>query len=128
MMKEKFSIKKRIKSFKYAFNGFKVLISEEHNSRIHIAISILVIILGFMLSISPSEWVSIFFAIGLVFATESINSAIENLADFVSPQKNDLIKKAKDLSAFAVLFSAIISVIIGLIIFLPKIMVWFTQT
>jgi len=121
-MKEKFSIKRRIESFKYAFNGLKTLVTEEHNARIHIIISTIVIISGFVLNINATEWISICFAIGLVIVTETINSAIENLADFVSPQKNELIRKTKDLAAFAVLFAAFISVIIGFIIFLPKIL------
>ena len=120
-MKEKFSIKKRIQSFGYALNGLKILITEEHNARIHLVVSVIVIILGFAFGISLSEWISICLCIGLVIVTETINSAIENLADFVSPAKNELIKKVKDLSAFAVLFSAVIAVITGLIIFLPKI-------
>jgi len=120
-MKEKFSIKKRILSFGYAINGLKILISEEHNARIHLVVSLIVIALGFVLDISLSEWLFICFAIGFVIVTEVINSAIENLCDFVSPGKNEVIKKVKDLSAFAVLFSAIIAVIGGFIIFLPKI-------
>ena len=60
--------------------------------------------------------------IGFVFAMELINSAIENLADVISPDKDDRIKRIKDLAAAAVLFSAFISVVVGLIIFLPKIL------
>lgn len=120
-MEKKYSLKKRLLSFKYAFDGFRTLLKEEANARIHTAISLIVITLGFALEINANEWISICFAIGLVISMEAINTAIENLADFVSPQKNELIKKAKDVSAFAVLFCAIIAVIIGLIIFIPKI-------
>lgn len=120
-MKEKFSLKRRIESFKYAFDGLKTLLLEEHNARIHIVISVIVIGLGFFFDISRMEWISICLSIGLVISMETINSAIEGLCDFISPQKDERIKKVKDLAAFAVLFCAFIAVIAGLIIFIPKI-------
>lgn len=115
-----FSFKKRLQSFIHAFNGLKILLKEEHNARIHVAVSLLVIILGFILGISFVEWLVVCILIGLVLAMEIINSAIENICDYVSPQWNEYIKKAKDLSAAAVFVCAIISVICGIIIFLPK--------
>ncbi len=120
MQKERFSVKKRLKSFKYAFNGLKILIKEEHNSRIHLLAAISVIVLGILFDITIYEWIAIVFTIGLVISFEIINSAIENIADFVSPEKHDKIKKIKDLSASAVLISAFCAVIIGFLIFLPK--------
>ena len=120
-----FSILKRLKSFTFAFNGLKILVQEEHNSWIHIAITICVIIAGFLLQISPVEWIAVVLCIGLVFGLELVNSAIENMADFISPQKNEMIGKVKDLSAAAVLIAAICSVIVGMIVFLPKIVaIW----
>lgn len=119
--KEKFSINKRIRSFKYALNGLKIVFKEEHNARIHLAISFIVIICGVIFNISILEWIILCFAIVLVISIEIINSAIENLADFVSPDYHNLIKKVKDLSAAAVLVCTISSVIIGTLIFLPKI-------
>jgi len=116
-----FSFKKRRNSFKYAFNGFKVLFREEHNVRIHAVVAVIVVVTGFWLNISAMEWVILCFAIGFVIVTEILNSAIENLSDFVSPEYNRYIKKAKDLGAAAVLASSIVAVIIGLIVFLPKI-------
>jgi diacylglycerol kinase len=68
-----------------------------------------------------SEWFAVIFAIGIVIAFEAINSAIENLADFVSPQEHHLIKKVKDLAAAGVLVSAISAAIVGLLIFIPRI-------
>ncbi len=120
MKSQHFSISKRLKSFTYAFNGFKILFKEEHNARIHTAIGILVLILSVYFGLNINEWMAILFSIGLVFSAEIFNSAIENLCDFVSPQWNDKIKKVKDLSAAAVLLSAIIAVAIGIIIFIPK--------
>jgi len=122
MQYQKFSIKKRLASFKYAFNGLKILVLEEHNARIHLVAAICVILLGLFFNISALEWIAVSLVIGFVIACEAINSAIENLADFVSPEKNEFIKKAKDLSAAGVLVSAITAVIIGFLIFLPKIL------
>ena len=119
--KQSFSIHKRLKSFIFAFNGLKILLREEHNSWIHIAITICVIIAGFLLQISLIEWIAVILCVALVFGLELINSAVENIADFVSPQKNKMIGKVKDLSAAAVLIAAICSAVVGLIIFLPKI-------
>lgn len=112
---------KRLNSFKYAANGLKVLFKEEHNSRIHFAAAIMVIMAGSFFGISKLEWVSILFAIGFVFSMELLNSAVENISDIVSREKNSFIKKAKDQAAAAVLISAIVSLIIGSIIFIPKI-------
>jgi diacylglycerol kinase len=82
------------------------------------------ILLGILLKISLTEWMMVILVIGLVITLEIVNSAIESLADYVSPGKHDLIKKVKDLSAGGVLVSAISAVIIGLIIFLPKLLVY----
>ncbi len=120
MQKEKFSIKARLKSFKYAFNGVKILIKEEHNSRIHLLAAISAIGLGIFFNISICEWIAIVFAIGFVISLEIVNSAIENIADFISPQKHYKIKKIKNLTASAVLVGAFCALIIGFLIFLPK--------
>lgn len=122
MTKKPFSVRARLKSFTYAFQGWKVLVGEEHNARIHLVAAILAVLAGFILKISALEWTIIVFAIGLVFAAEIFNTAIEYLCNFVSPQYHELIKKIKDLSALAVLFIAAAALISGLIIFLPKIL------
>lgn len=121
MENKKFSIKKRLGSFKYALNGLRILINNEHNSRIHLLAAICAIILGFILDISNVEWVTIVIVTGFVFSVEIINSSIEYLADFISPNYHEIIKKVKDLSAAAVLISALVSVIVAFIIFIPKI-------
>lgn len=121
MKNQKFSIINRLLSFKHAFSGLSILIKEEHNARIHLVASICVIIVCLVFKISLYEWIAIIFAVGLVFCLEIINSSIENIADFISPEKHEMIKKIKDLSASGVLISALTALIIGLIIFLPKI-------
>jgi len=121
MKQQDFSLNKRVKSFGFAFNGLKILILEEHNSRIHILSAIVVVIAGYFYQLSALEWIAIVFAIGLVIALEIFNSAIENISDFISPSQDHMIKKIKDLSAAGVLVGAITAAIIGLIVFVPKI-------
>ncbi len=121
MKNQKFSVKNRLRSFKFAINGFKILVKEEHNSRIHVCAMILAIVLGFLFNIESMEWLGIILSAGLVIALELINSSIENLSDFVAKEEShDLIKKAKDLSAAAVLFASLSALLVGLIIFIPK--------
>lgn len=122
MKPQKFSIRKRIKSFLFAFNGLKILMTEEHNARIHLVAAICAVIASIVFEISAFEWIAVIVAIGLVFALELMNSAIERIADFIAPEKNEKIKKIKDLSAAGVLISAITALIVGLIVFLPKIL------
>jgi undecaprenol kinase/diacylglycerol kinase (ATP) len=121
MKSQKFSIKKRLKSFSYAFSGLKTALQEEHNARIHLVATVLVVALSLFFDINKYEWIAVIFAIGFVFAMELLNSAIENTADFISLEEHDTIRKMKDLSAAAVLVSALVALIVGLIIFLPKI-------
>jgi len=121
MKNEKFSLRKRVKSFGYAINGLRVMFSEEHNSRIHLLAAMVALVLGWFLKISPYEWSLLAIVIGAVFASELFNSALENLADHLSPEKHENIKKVKDLSAAAVLVFAIVSVVVAGLIFLPKI-------
>lgn len=121
MKPNKFSLIKRAKSFIPAFNGLWILIKEDHNSRIHLTATVIVITAGIVFDISSYEWIAIIFAIGLVFAVEIINTVVENLADLITIDKHPTIKKIKDLSAAAVLISAITALLIGLVVFVPKI-------
>lgn len=116
-----FSIKDRLRSFRYAFKGVVVLFAREHNARIHAVATVCVVGAGFLFGISRMEWVAVVIAIGMVLAAEAINAAIEYLADFVSPGHNEYIGKAKDVAAGAVLIMAICAVVIALIIFIPKV-------
>ncbi len=110
-----------IKSFGWAFNGLKDCILHEKNFRIQYVLAFLVIVAGLFLGLSATEWMIILLCFALVLSFEIINSSIEKLCDLVYPDFNLTIKKVKDMSASAVLLSAIISFIIGCIIFLPKI-------
>ncbi len=118
----RFSVRKRLLSFKYAFNGIKKLFITQHNSRIHLTIVLLVIIAGFFFHISKAEWFVVMIVTGLVFAAELFNSAIESVVDLISPEYHKKAENAKDYAAGAVLIVAIISAIAGLIIFAPKLL------
>ncbi len=121
MKSNKFSMKKRAISFIYAFNGIRLLFLEEHNSRIHAVAAICAIIAGILLKILIIEWIALTFTIGFVFVVETINSSIENTADLISLEKSNKIKRIKDLSAAAVLISSLSALVIGGLIFIPKI-------
>ena len=109
-------------SFKYAFEGILSALKTERNLKIHIYIMIFVIIMGIILKISTIEWCICIILFGLVISLELLNTAIETVVDIAMPEINEKAKKAKDISASAVLVSAIASAVIGFIIFLPKLL------
>lgn len=113
--------KKLRNSFKYAFEGIVEAYKAEQNLKIHFFIMTLVIIAGFIFKISAMEWMVCLLLFAIVISLELVNTAIETTVDIAMPEINEKAKYAKDIAAGAVLFSAIISVIIGLIIFLPKV-------
>ncbi len=113
-------MKKRIQSFGYAINGIKTVFGKEANMNIHLIITALVIICSFLFSISITEWMLCIICFGVVIGLEMMNSAIENLVDLVSPDKNIFAGRAKDIAAGAVLIAAISAATVGLIIFVPK--------
>lgn len=121
MKKEGFSWKKRARSFRYAFAGIRSLIATEHNAWIHCAAAACAIAAGIGFSVSATEWIAIVMCIGGVLAAEGFNSAIEALADRVSPGYDEAVKRTKDIAAGAVLLTAIAAAVTGLIIFVPKI-------
>ncbi len=110
------------KSFGYAWKGIRSVFSTEQNMKIHVGVAVLAVGFGFVLQISSVEWIAVILCIGLVFSAEMINTALEILVDKVSPQKDPVAGKIKDISAGAVLIAAIISVLVGVLIFLPKLM------
>ena len=122
---QRFSLSRRLESFKYAFQGLYTLFREEHNAWIHLFAAVCAVAAGALFRISVYEWIAVIFAIGIVFAAESLNSAIEHLADHISPEKNEMIGKIKDLAAAGVLVAALTALVIGLIIFLPRIVEMF---
>jgi diacylglycerol kinase len=117
----KFSLSKRAQSFKYAFAGFKHLLRYEHNFKIHFAAAFFVIVCGLYFDVSTNEWCILLITISVVMATEGMNTAVEKLCDLYFKETNSEIKLIKDVAAGSVLITAIFSVCIGLLIFLPKI-------
>ena len=114
-----------MRSFIYAFQGLSTLLREQHNARIHALALLCVLALGIWLKLSVQEWSLVLLASALVFAFEAMNSALEYLCDRVEPARDPLIRKAKDVSAAAVLVAAITAAAIGLMIFLPKLLALF---
>ncbi len=119
---EPFRIKKFIKSFGYAGKGIRKLIVHEQNARIHLVITVVVIIGGFAVNLNRYEWLGICAVVGLVWAAEAFNTAIEKLADFVSPERQQQIGLVKDIAAGGVLICAGVAVGMGLLIFIPHFM------
>ena len=122
MKSSNFSFISRIKSFGYAFNGLKTIIKYEHNFRIHIVAAILVVIAGLFFEVSNIEWCILTLTIAFVMVTEILNTSIEYICDYLTTDKNYKIGIIKDVAAAAVLLSSIGAVIVGLIIFIPKLL------
>lgn len=115
---------KIIKSFAFAWSGLKICFASETNFKIHIAFAAFAMLLGFVFSISRVEWLVIIGCIAFVTTMEMVNTTIEKLCDVVHKEFHPNIKKVKDIAAGAVLVAAACSVIVGVIIFLPKIIVY----
>ncbi|WP_010650922.1 diacylglycerol kinase family protein [Oceanobacillus massiliensis] len=113
--------KRKIIGFSYAWNGLKEIVRSERNFRIHLTVTVLVIITGLLLHLSALEWGIIILTIGLVLTAEVTNSAIEKTIDYLRPEIHPSAKVIKDVAAGAVLVAAVISVVIGVLIFWPKI-------
>ncbi|MDX1604239.1 MAG: diacylglycerol kinase family protein [Salinimicrobium sediminis] len=109
----------RIRGGGYAIKGAWLLLRYEPSIQVQFVLAILVTIAGFYFEITATEWILQLLAIGLVMATEGVNTAIENIADFVHADYHVKIGRIKDVAAGAVFFAAIIAFIIGLIIYLP---------
>jgi diacylglycerol kinase len=122
MNTDKLAARSRFGSFKFAFHGLSSLIKNEHNARIHLIAALIAVIVGIILKISLTEWCILTIVIGLVFITELLNTSLENLADIVDPEWNAAIRKTKNYAAAAVLISAIVSVVVGALIFIPRLL------
>ncbi len=115
-------LNKEINSFKNAFNGIKLLISSERHFQYHILAVFLTILVNLILGISKSEWLVILLCFAIVLSTEAINTSLEKMLDVIHPARANWVKEAKDIAAASVLISSLISFIIALIIWIPKIM------
>ena len=121
MVPQKFSWRGRLKSFVYAYEGLTWFFRREHNAWIHAFITLAVLLASLIFKISKLEFIAVLIAIALVLVAEMCNTAIEKIMDHLSPAQNPAVKAIKDIAAAAVLLAAIIAAIIGLLIFIPKI-------
>ena len=119
---EAFNVVKRGKSFKHAFRGIYIILRTQPNMLIHVLAGLLAVSMGFYFKVSEAEWFALILSIGFVVVTEAFNTAIEFDIDLTSPQDHPFARDTKDAAAGAVLIATITSVIVGIIIFLPKIL------
>ena len=118
-------MRQRIDSFRYAINGFRLVLKTEINMKIHVIAAVLVSIFGFLFSISVIEWIVVLICFALVLGAEIGNTVVEKYLDEFHPERSPTIGAIKDMSAAAVLVIAFFSAVIGLIIFVPKIILLF---
>lgn len=112
-------MKRFLKSCSHAFQGIHTAYAHEKNLQIQLVISVIVIATALCLKITRIEWCVILICNGLVHSFELLNTALEKLCDHVHPEHHSSIKIIKDISAAAVVFVSIISVLVGLVIFSP---------
>ncbi len=121
MLKQESFLVNRLKSVKYAFKGAVLLITKEASIKIQLVIAILVTIAGFYYNISHTEWLVQILAIAVIMATEGMNTAVEEIANFIHPEYHKQIGYIKDVAAGAVFIAAILAAILGGIIYIPKV-------
>ena len=109
-------------SFKYAINGVKEAIKKEPNFRIHLLIACATLITAAILGFTQIEWLFLAFTITLVLLLELVNTTLESIVDLVSPEISSKARIAKDISAAAVLLSAVLAAIVGVVLFIPKVL------
>lgn len=117
-------LSKRWQSVCWAWQGVRVLISQEPNARIHAVATVVVVGLGAWLGLSLQEWALITVAIAIVWVAEAINTAIESVVDLCSPDLHPLAKRAKDVAAGAVLLASLFAVILGVLVLGPAVGRW----
>ena len=122
MEPQKFSVGRQAKSFRDAFAGMRKFIVHERNARIHLLATCLVLILSLLLGVSRSEAIELVIAIGIVWTAEMFNTALEKLVDFITVEQYPLLGFVKDVSGAAVLVAAVTAMVIGSLVFIPKIL------
>lgn len=114
-------MKLRWNAFRCAFAGLAYLIKTQTHARWHLLATVLVVVLGFIFSVSREEWLALILAMALVWVAEAINTAIELTCDAVSKEKHPLIGHGKDVAAGAVLVAAVFAVMVGAVVFWPHV-------
>lgn len=118
-MTDRFCIRDRVRSFGFALQGMRELLVVEHNARLHLLATVLVVVAGTVLALPGRDWALLVLAMGLVWMAESLNSAVEALADAAVPDHHPLIRRAKDVAAAGVLFAALAALVVGVLVFAP---------
>lgn len=121
MTKKESFLVNRLKSLGFACKGAWLLLKTEASIQIQFVIAVLMTVAGFYFNISSTEWMLQILAIGLIMSIEGLNTAIEEIADFIHPEHHTKIGFIKDVAAGAVFIAAVAAILIGLIIYLPKI-------
>ena len=119
---ENFTFSGRIRSIKFALEGILLVLKSQQNAWIHFVATASVVLGGLIFEITATQWAIIILAIAIVWVAEALNTAFELLCDVTNPEFHPVVKKAKDVSAGAVLISAVGAVIVGLIVFIPYVL------
>ncbi|WP_404453048.1 diacylglycerol kinase family protein [Virgibacillus necropolis] len=119
-MRSNLEDKKKSIGFSFAWNGLIEMIKNERNFRIHVLATVIVVLMGVLITLSYLEWMIIILVIGIVLVAETTNTAVEKLIDYLKPDIHPSAKVIKDIAASAVLIAAIMAFVIGCIIFVPK--------
>lgn len=123
-MPESFHVGARMRSVKYAVAGILEMLRGQHNARVHLVASVGVVLAGLLVGVTRLEWCILVLAMASVWVSEALNTAVEFLCDVASPDFHPLVKKSKDVAAGAVLLSAIGAAVIGLLVFVPYLLVY----
>ena len=123
-MSKKFSLADRFQSFRFALLGLRYLLLSEHNARLHLLATVVVVLLGAVLGVSLNEWRWLLLAVALVWVAEALNTALERLGDAVTTEHDPNIGHAKDVAATAVMLASLAAALIGLTVFGPHIAAW----
>ena len=125
-MKDTRFITGRLQSFKYAFTGARKLLLTEHSIMVQAFIAVCTVIAGFYFNISVVEWMIQILATGMVLGIEGLNTAIEKICDFIHPDYHERIGFVKDIAAGSVVFVSLAALVIGILIYYPKVLTVFT--
>jgi diacylglycerol kinase len=116
---ERFSVAARVRSFGYAGKGLATLVREQHNARIHLLATLVVVAAAGYLQVSRLDWLILLLTVALVWLAEALNTALEYLADAAVPEQHPLVGKAKDVAAAGVLLCAAFAVAVAGLVFIP---------
>jgi diacylglycerol kinase (ATP) len=116
-----FSLKERARSFTHAGRGIRSLVREQHNARIHLVVTVGVLLAAAFFGVSSLAWCALVLAIAIVWGAEAVNTAVEHLADAAVPEHHPLVGKAKDVAAGGVLLCAVGAAVVACIVFWPHV-------